>query len=692
MVHSTAVKEDNPELAAARARGLKVLRRGELLAELMKNHTQVAVTGMHGKTSTTAMTAAVLRAGNLDPTVVVGSVWDGVGSNAVLGRGDYFVAESDESDGSFALLSPEITIITNLDREHLDYYRDLAHVQEMFAAYLQRLPKGARVIACADDPNLAPVLADCPHELITYSLKPGGADFYATDLTPLGLGYRFRLWRRGAGLGDRHPAPGGVPLRPQRHGRLRRGEPPGPGVPGLAAGAENLGQIHRRCQLKGEARGILVMDDYGHHPTEIRSTLTGLAQAFPDRRLVVAFQPHRYSRTRALLPEFFPVFDQAQMVFITEIYGAGEPRPDGLSGRSVYEGVCGAGHPGVHFIEENAAQGRLYPRPPQRRRPGPHPGGRGYLEDRRRAAGPPAKPGGAPGSEARMKKKTRAAAFPPRPPAAGAQDPAHRPRSRRKRPGSSPGGAPKTVTAATVSRESPGKPGSGALAWLFGLLTLAGLCLGLVVLYHQLLTSPLFCIKDIDNIEIEGARRLSRSLLLQQSKLVPGASLLAIRPGQVERALMTHPWIAKAEVSRKWPHSLHLTIQERDPVALVQFGEELLYMDRQGMIFKPLSPGDPHNFPVITGLTPEQFQHPAGDLPEVVAQAFQLMDVLKATPPPLNLENISEIHVDLERGFTLYANGVAGRSGSRFPGLFGKIAKICPILARLSAKGATGQS
>jgi cell division protein FtsQ len=196
------------------------------------------------------------------------------------------------------------------------------------------------------------------------------------------------------------------------------------------------------------------------------------------------------------------------------------------------------------------------------------------------------------------------------------------------------------------------------LAWLFGLLNLAGLCLSLVVLYHQLLTCNLFCIKDIDNIEIEGARRLSRSLLLQQSKLVPGASLLAIRPGQVERTLMAHPWVAKAEVSRKWPNSLYLKVQERDPVALVQFGEELLYMDRQGMIFKPLSPGDPHNFPVITGLTAEQFRHAAGDLPEVVTQAFKLMDVLKETPPPLNLENISEIHVDLERGFTLYANGV----------------------------------
>ena len=196
------------------------------------------------------------------------------------------------------------------------------------------------------------------------------------------------------------------------------------------------------------------------------------------------------------------------------------------------------------------------------------------------------------------------------------------------------------------------------IAWLFGMLALAGLCLGLVVVYHQLLTCNMFCIKDIDNIEIDGAKRLSRSLLLQQSKLIPGVSLLAVRPGQVERALMAHPWIARAEVSRKWPNSLHLTIQERDPVALVQIGEELLYMDRQGMIFKPLSPGDPHNFPVITGLTPDQFKHPAGELPEVVAQAFQLMDLLKTTSPPLNLENISEIHVDLERGFTLYANGM----------------------------------
>jgi len=356
VVHSTAVKEDNPELAASRARGLKVLRRGQLLARLMEGHYQVAVTGAHGKTSTTAMTAAILRAGNLDPTVVVGALWDNLGSNAILGRGEYFVAEADESDSSFTYLSPQISVITNLDREHLDHYRDLAHIQETFAGYILRLPPGARLVAWGDDPHLAPIFAGCPHELITYSLNRDTADFYASDLSAQGLGYRFRLWHRGRDLGIITLPLAGSHYVLNAMAACAVGNLLGLDFPDWQQGLKHLGQIHRRCQVKGEARGILVMDDYGHHPTEIRSTLTGLAQAFPERRLVVAFQPHRYSRTKALLPEFFPVFHQAEMVFITEIYGAGEQRPNGLSGRSVYEGVRRSGHPGVHFIEENAAK------------------------------------------------------------------------------------------------------------------------------------------------------------------------------------------------------------------------------------------------------------------------------------------------------------------------------------------------
>jgi len=189
VVYSAAVREDNPELAAARARGLLVLRRGEMQARLMEGHYQIAVTGAHGKTSTTAMVAAVLRAGGLDPTVLVGAMWDSLGSNAVLGTDRYFVAEADESDASFARLSPQITVITNLDREHLDYYRDLAHIQETFSRYLDKLPDDALVVAWADDPHLAPLLFGRRHRLLTYRLGPG-ADLGAAS----GFGIRAGSW------------------------------------------------------------------------------------------------------------------------------------------------------------------------------------------------------------------------------------------------------------------------------------------------------------------------------------------------------------------------------------------------------------------------------------------------------------------------------------------------------------------
>ncbi len=348
VVHSTAVKEDNPELAAARASGRQVLRRGEMQARLMAGHHQIAVTGMHGKTSTTAMTAAILRAGGLDPTVLVGAVWDSLRSNAVLGRGGYFVAEADESDASFACLTPQATIITNLDREHLDFYRDLAHIQATFADYLEKLAPDALVAAWADDPHLAPLLNPGRYRLVRYRLGPG-ADFGATHLQMQGLGCSYRLWYQGRELGEiRLPLAGAhYVLNSLAAAAVAHSL----GLPFAAwrEGLVNLGQIHRRCQVKGDVQDILVVDDYGHHPTEIATTLAALAQAFPARRLVVAFQPHRYSRTQALLPEFFPVFQQAHQVYITEIYSAGEPTVPGLSGRHLWEGVCRQGHPAARF-------------------------------------------------------------------------------------------------------------------------------------------------------------------------------------------------------------------------------------------------------------------------------------------------------------------------------------------------------
>jgi UDP-N-acetylmuramate--alanine ligase len=354
VVHTTAVKEDNPELAAARASGRTILRRGEMQAHLMEGYTQVAVTGAHGKTTTTAMTAAVLRAGGLDPSILVGAVWDNLGSNAVLGGGDYFVAEADESDGSFLYLSPEIAVITNIDREHLDFYGDLDHIREAFARYLANLPPEARVVAWRDDPYLAPLLAGRSQRTITYSLFPG-ADLVATDIQTEGLGCRYRLWQAGRPLGHiRLPLAGSHyvlnSLAACAVGALLA-------LPFSAwqQGLATLGQIHRRCQVKGKAGGILVIDDYGHHPTEIATTLTALAQAFPERRLVVAFQPHRYSRTKALLPEFFPVFGAAQQVFVTEIYSAGEPSLPEITGRDLFRGIERQGHPSVTFVKDLAA-------------------------------------------------------------------------------------------------------------------------------------------------------------------------------------------------------------------------------------------------------------------------------------------------------------------------------------------------
>lgn len=354
VVHTSAVKDDNPELAAARERGLTVLRRGEMQARVMAPYRQIAVTGAHGKTSTTAMTAAVLRAGGLDPTVLVGAVWDSLGSNALLGTGDWFVAEADESDGSFTYLTPEISIITNLDREHLDFYRDLEHVKEVFAGYLANLPAGALVVAWEGDPHLQELLKDFPHRRLTYGLTPG-SDLWADRLATRGLSQRFRLWQGERPLGEVR-----LPLAGPHYvlnALAAAGVALELGLPfaAVARGLAELGGLKRRLEVKGETAGVTVIDDYGHHPTEIAATLQAVAQAFPGRRLITAFQPHRYSRTEALLPDFFPVFEAAHLVFITEIYAASEtPRP-GVSGRLVWEGVRAHGHPAAYFAPDQAS-------------------------------------------------------------------------------------------------------------------------------------------------------------------------------------------------------------------------------------------------------------------------------------------------------------------------------------------------
>ncbi|MBM4284192.1 MAG: FtsQ-type POTRA domain-containing protein [Deltaproteobacteria bacterium] len=217
-----------------------------------------------------------------------------------------------------------------------------------------------------------------------------------------------------------------------------------------------------------------------------------------------------------------------------------------------------------------------------------------------------------------------------------------------------------------------------------GLAGLGGASLGLLLLYHHLLTSPLFCIKDIRDIDIDGAERLSHQQVLELARVGQGTNLLALHPSRAEQALLSHPWIVRAEVTRRWPNRLHIKLEEREPVALVQLGE-LYYIDRRGALFKPASPADPHDFPVVTGLGQEHFVRTAGAPSRVVEQILQLLELLKEARPPLNLENISEIHVDPERGFTLYANGLASAIDlglAEFPERLAKFGRVWPVLSQ----------
>ncbi len=348
VVRSSAVAPENAELAAARQHLVPVIQRAEMLAELMRMKYGVAVAGTHGKTTTTSMVATVLARGGLDPTMVIGGRLNALGSNAKLGRGDFLVAEADESDGSFLKLSPTIAVVTTIDAEHLDYYRDLHHIRETFLEFINKVPFYGLAVLCLDQENIQGLLPRVEKRFVTYGLRTQ-ADLLAQDVTLAGMSSEFQvIWKR-------------TPL-----GRLRLN------VPGLhnvynamAATAVGLDLeldfstireglleftgVDRRFQVRGEAGGVLVVDDYAHHPVEIQATLNAAKAGF-NRNLIAVFQPHRYTRTQALLQEFFTAFYQADRLFVTEIYPAGEPPIPGVSGRQIAEGVAGHGHRNVTYL------------------------------------------------------------------------------------------------------------------------------------------------------------------------------------------------------------------------------------------------------------------------------------------------------------------------------------------------------
>ena len=350
VVISSAVKYSNPEILQARALKIPVIPRAEMLAELMRMKWGVAVAGTHGKTTTTSLIATILRRARLDPTVVIGGKVHALGGNAQLGAGDLMVTEADESDGTFLLLSPAIAVVTNIDPEHLDYYGDMDRVKSAYLEFMNRVPFFGAAVLCLDDVTIRALLPQVRKHVITYGTA-ADADFVARDLSICGMDTHFQVEHAGRTLGE-------LTVRlPGRHQALNA-------LAALAVATEldvsfetvrqalaEFGGIHRRFEVCGEVGGILVVSDYGHHPAEIRATLAAAREGF-GRRIVVLFQPHRYTRTRDLFGDFLDAFDAADQLLLTEIYPAGEEPIDGVTSEVLYYALRRRGHLDVSYVPD----------------------------------------------------------------------------------------------------------------------------------------------------------------------------------------------------------------------------------------------------------------------------------------------------------------------------------------------------
>jgi UDP-N-acetylmuramate--alanine ligase len=354
VVISSAVRADNPEVLEARVRQIPVIARAEMLAELMRVKHGVAIAGSHGKTTTTSLVATVLRAAGLDPTVVVGGKVNALGSNARLGQGDLLVAEADESDGSFLRLTPTLAVVTNIDPEHLDHYGTFEKLQEAFVSFVERIPFYGLGVLCLDHPTVQSLLPRLHRRHVTYGLS-AQADYRAMHVAFEGLSTRFDVYRRHERLGEfvvRMPGAHNVLNTLAAIAVADELEVPLDVVQGALA---SFGGVQRRFTIVGESSdGITLVDDYGHHPAEIEATLDAARRAY-ERRVVVVFQPHRYSRTQSLMKEFARAFNRADVVLLTEIYAAGEDPIPGISGASLAEQVRAHGHHDVSFVPTRAA-------------------------------------------------------------------------------------------------------------------------------------------------------------------------------------------------------------------------------------------------------------------------------------------------------------------------------------------------
>jgi UDP-N-acetylmuramate--alanine ligase len=356
VVASSAIAESNPEVGRAHGIGIPVIPRAEMLAELMRIKYSVAVAGAHGKTTTTSMVGEILARGDLDPTVIVGGRLKALGAHARLGQGPFLVAEADESDGSFLLLSPTIAVITNIDEEHLDFYADLAHVRGAFLTFANRVPFYGTVILPLDDPNAAAIRADVKRRVITYGFSEG-ADVHGRDLAVDGHGARFAVSIRGKDVGTVALRVVGAHNARNALAALAAGWELGIPMEAIRAALHDFTGVGRRLEARGEVAGAPWIDDYGHHPTEIEAALAALGASY-GRRIVVVFQPHRYTRTMTLAHRFAGCFTGAAELVLLPIYPAGERAIRGVSSEKLAQSIRAAGGPPVHLTKtfEDAAR------------------------------------------------------------------------------------------------------------------------------------------------------------------------------------------------------------------------------------------------------------------------------------------------------------------------------------------------
>jgi UDP-N-acetylmuramate--alanine ligase len=352
VVISSAVRKDNPEVVEAKLRKIPVIPRAEMLAELMRLKYAVAVAGSHGKTTTTSMVATVLAAAGLDPTAVVGGKVNVLGSNAKLGRSDLMVVEADESDGSFLKLHPSIAIVTNVDPEHMDHWGTLERLKAGFVEFCNRVPFYGLNVLCLDHPNVQALVPGIEKRVVTYGVSHA-ADYRLADVKLSGYSTSFTAFRREEELGTFTVQMVGAHNAMNALAVIAVAEEmdiPLETVRKALAGFEG---VQRRFTIRGEVGGVTVVDDYGHHPAEVRATLAGARHAF-GRRLVVAFQPHRYTRTRDLMAEFALSFNDADVVFLTGIYAASEDPIPGITGQSLADAIVAHGHRDVTFVERRS--------------------------------------------------------------------------------------------------------------------------------------------------------------------------------------------------------------------------------------------------------------------------------------------------------------------------------------------------